>query len=127
LNQLLDHTLPHHPYRMEPQARTYTVHGDLWDYLYDQHAEQGKGGTFLPLTLEMGSWLWVKKNPRQVFNVLGAFNPIKPHRRRRILRRHLLLFDFLRRAVAAPASWAELDAGRRRAHEADAFARWYGK
>ena len=23
---------------------------------------------FLPLTLEMGSWIWVKKNPRQLFS-----------------------------------------------------------
>ena len=26
---------------------------------------------FLPLTLEMGSWLWVKKNPRQLFSRHG--------------------------------------------------------
>jgi hypothetical protein len=23
---------------------------------------------FLPMTLELGSWLWIKKNPRQLFS-----------------------------------------------------------
>lgn len=127
LNQLLDRTLPHHFYRLEPQAGAYTIQGDLWDHLYDRHREAGQGGTFLPITLEMGSWLWVKKNPRQVLSVLGAFNPIKPHRRERILRRHLLLFDFLRRAVAAPDAWAHLDPDRKRTLEAEAFSHWYGR
>ena len=41
---------------------------------------------FLPLTLEMGSWLWVKKNPRQLFSRHGIFNPLIEHRQQRVLR-----------------------------------------
>ena len=48
---------------------------------------------FLPLTLEMGSWLWVKKNPRQLFSRHGIFNPLIEHRQQRVLRRHLALLD----------------------------------
>lgn len=50
---------------------------------------------FLPLTLEMGSWAWIKKNPRQIFNFAGFFNPQKTHRHHRILRRHTVLMQFL--------------------------------
>ena len=31
---------------------------------------------FLPFTLEMGSWLWVRKNPRQMLDYFGYFNPV---------------------------------------------------
>lgn len=50
---------------------------------------------FVPLTLEMGSWAWIKKNPRQIFNFAGFFNPQKTHRHHRILRRHTVLMQFL--------------------------------
>ena len=50
---------------------------------------------FLPWTLEMGSWAWVRKNPLQVFQALGFFNPIKPHRYARTMRRHARLVEFL--------------------------------
>lgn len=105
LRSMFRQTYPHHiSYRIEPQAQNYTTHGDLWDYLYDCQPD-GKGKLFLPLTLEMGSWLWVRKNPLQLFQPAGLFNPIVPHRRSRILRQHLLLFDFLHRAVASYQSW----------------------
>lgn len=55
-----------HPYVIEPQSAQYLAHGDLWDHLYLQARHQG-GTVFLPLTLEMGSWLWIKKNPQQLF------------------------------------------------------------
>ena len=88
---------PHHVYRVEPQARQYTTHGDLWDHAFDCHAAVNQGGdrVFLPWTLEMGSWRWVRKNPWQVFSALGAFNPIKPHRYGRVMRRHSRLVEFL--------------------------------
>ncbi len=42
LKRLLDTTLPHHIYRVEPQANAYTIEGDAWDYLYDvQRARAG--------------------------------------------------------------------------------------
>ena len=87
----------HHVYRIEPQSKQYTTHGDLWDYAYDRHrsARGANGRVFLPWTLEMGSWAWVRKNPSQLFNALGAFNPIKPHRYARTMRRHSRLVDFL--------------------------------
>ena len=91
-------------YRIEPQSHQYTTHGDLWDYLYLSTRARRKG-IFLPLTLEMGSWLWVKKNPRQIFGTLGMFNPMMPHRHERVLRRHQTLFDFLLRAANANKNW----------------------
>ncbi|MCA9698864.1 MAG: DUF2817 domain-containing protein [Myxococcales bacterium] len=127
LERLLDDTLPNHVYVMEPVSRNYTVQGDLWDHLFDEHLEHCKDErrTFMPLTLELGSWLWVKKNPRQLFDVLGGFNPIRPHRLRRTLRRHLPLMEFLLRATASPAAWTSFEEPERRRLESEAFARWY--
>ena len=104
LARLLDDTLPNHVYRFEQTAQAYTIRGDLWDYLYDRRRTHG-GGTTLPLTLEMGSWTWVRKNPWQGLSTLGRFNPVKPHRLRRTLRRHLPLLDFLFHAVASHHAW----------------------
>ena len=108
LYELLNQTLPHHIYRTEPQSRAYTIDGDLWDYLYDRSRQLGDG-LFIPMTLEMGSWTWVRKNPRQVFSLPGSFNPIKRHRLRRTLRRHLLLIDFLHRAAIGHRAWGSLE------------------
>lgn len=91
-------------YRIEPQSLQYTTHGDLWDYFY-LATRAKRQGIFLPLTLEMGSWLWVKKNPRQIFASMGMFNPIMPHRQERVLRRHQSLFEFLMRAARANKEW----------------------
>jgi hypothetical protein len=126
LARLLDDTLPHHVYRMEPQAQTYTVQGDLWDHLYDRRAAHPVPGALLPLTLEMGSWMWLKKNPRQMLSVLGSFNPVVPHRLRRTLRRHLLLIDFLHRAAAAYPRWAAPAPDERARLVRTAFDFWYG-
>lgn len=126
LTRLLDATLPNHVYAIEPQARSYTIAGDLWDHLYDGFRSAAPERVFLPLTLEMGSWTWLKKNPRQALNALGGFNPLVPHRLRRTLRRHLLLFDFLHRATASPDSWARPDTDLRDRLGAAAFERFYG-
>lgn len=99
-------------YRIEPQSMQYTTHGDLWDHLYTT-TQQSRGGPYLPLTLEMGSWLWVKKNPRQLFNGLGIFNPVIPHRHERVLRRHQCFLEFLVRAAAAHDNWLPRDSERR--------------
>lgn len=100
LGKLLDDTLPNHVYRLEQTARAYTIKGDLWDHLYDERRT-----LLLPLTLEMGSWTWVRKNPVQGLSPLGRFNPIKPHRYRRTLRRHLPLLEFLVHATVSYRAW----------------------
>jgi hypothetical protein len=124
LEALFSESYPHHNYMFEPQSRQYRTHGDLWDHLY-MHAERDAGRVFLPLTLEMGSWLWVKKNPRQLFSRLGMFNPTAAHRLQRVLRSHLVWFDFLLRAAGAHAHWAP-PAHAREALRRQALARWYG-
>jgi hypothetical protein len=103
-SQLLDGALPNHVYRLEQTARVYTIRGDLWDYLYDRRRSLGDG-MLLSLTLEMGSWSWVRKNPLQGLSTFGRFNPIKPHRHRRTLRRHLSLLDVLLHAVVSYRRW----------------------
>lgn len=104
LQELFTQTYPDHNYLFEPQSRQYLTHGDLWDHLYLQ-AKNADNRIFLPLTLEMGSWLWVKKRPRQLFSRAGMFNPVAPHRLQRVLRSHLLWFDFLTRAACAHQHW----------------------
>lgn len=125
LKRKLDQTLPNHVYRVEPQSAQYVTHGDVWDYLYDENNSRGHDSVFLPLTLEMGSWLWVKKNPRQLFSTLGAFHPLVPHRTQRILRRHLPLIDFLIRATTSYRQWLSLSNEKTRLYEQDARALWF--
>jgi hypothetical protein len=123
LKGIFEQAHSHHPYIIEPQSTQYLAHGDLWDHLYLQacaHSER----TFLPLTLEMGSWLWVKKNPRQLFSRRGIFNPLIGHRQQRVLRRHLALLDFLARAASSHALWRPA-ADMRARHHADALAHWF--
>jgi hypothetical protein len=122
LHGIFERSHPHHPYVFEPQSRQYLAHGDLWDHLYLRSLETPS--VFLPLTLEMGSWLWVKKNPRQAFSLRGIFNPLIAHRHERVLRRHFPLFDFLLRAALGAARWRPPEAQRER-HRREALARWY--
>lgn len=104
--RMFEDSFPNHIYHIEPQALSYTTHGDLWDYLFDEHYEKHKGQKiYIPWCLEMGSWMWVKKNPRQIFSALGAFNPILPHRYKRIMRRHYVLLDFFLRSTAQHKNW----------------------
>lgn len=114
---------PHHRYLIEPQSRQYLAHGDLWDHLY-LGACATPDRVFLPLTLEMGSWLWVKKNPRQLFTRHGLFNPKLGHRHERVLRRHIAWFEFVLRAAASFERWRPRGAERERCRE-QALARWY--
>lgn len=106
LKNLLDSTHPNHVYVVEPQSQSYTTNGDLWDFLYDEQRSNAADKVFIPMALELGSWLWVKKNPRQMLTLLGAFNPLIPHRYQRILRRHVTLLEFLQRATIAHKKWA---------------------
>lgn len=107
LKGLLDRTFPNHIYKVEAQSANYLTHGDVWDYLFAEHAAQMDQArhVFLPLTLELGSWNWLRKNPLQIFTRTGLFHPVKEHRYARIMRRHLLLFDFLKRAVRNSENW----------------------
>lgn len=102
LKMMLEQSHPHHGYSFEPQSRQYLSHGDLWDHAYDQVPG---GNIFLPMTLELGSWLWIRKNPWQLFSRQGIFNPVKTHRTRRVLRRHASLLDFLTRAAFGAPRW----------------------
>ena len=106
LMTMLEQSLPHHAYSFEPQSNQYLLHGDLWDHAYDQSPA---GHIFLPMTLELGSWLWIRKNPRQLFSRHGFFNPIKAHRVKRVLRRHADLLDFLARVAFAAPHWLPSD------------------
>lgn len=128
LKSLLDNAFPNHVYVMEPGAQGYTISGDLWDYLYLEHREK-TGGTrrFLPLTLEMGSWLWLKKNPIQMFSSIGLFHPMHLHRHKRILRRHMTLLDFLQRAVISADRWAFLPESDREELRKGALDHWYSE
>lgn len=123
LRNLLFETYPHHVYLFEPQSANYGTHGDLWDYLYLEAVAQGH--LFLPLTLEMGSWAWVRKNPLQVTKLMGFFHPILPHRLKRVLRRHLLFLDFLKDAVRSWTSWIPQSAEQRHHFELAALSLWY--
>lgn len=127
LHDLMQCTYPHlHPYLLEPQSVNYTTHGDLWDYLYDHAVARHPERVFLPFTLEMGSWLWVRKNPRQMFDFTGYFNPVISHRHHRVLRQHMPLLEFL---LAASAHWERwLPYGRAaEQHHRDALARWFAR
>jgi hypothetical protein len=123
LKTIFDDTYTNHNYLFEPQSRQYLTHGDVWDYLYRRIASDPRR-IFLPLTLEMGSWLWVKKNPRQIFSRHGIFNPLIAHRQQRVLRRHLSWLDFLVRAASSYRLW--LPAGEERLRQRElALSRWY--
>jgi hypothetical protein len=127
LKSLFDHTYPHHIYAIEPMSRQYTIHGDVWDYIFETNRRRDGHGLFIPFTLEMGSWVWLKKNPLHLFNKEGVFNPMLPHRRSRILRRHLPLFDFLHRAVISSDAWMRQDPRAREENNKKAMELWYGE
>lgn len=106
LQSLLKRSYPNHVYIVESQSEQYLAHGDMWDYIFELHQKAHKGSVFLPLTLEMGSWLWVKKNPLQLLTYkIGSYHPIKAHRQRRIFRRHIFLFEFLSKAAKFQQNW----------------------
>jgi hypothetical protein len=125
LKHRLDRCLPNHIYLMEPQSKTYITHGDLWDYLTLEHEQRSSVAPMLPLTLEMGSWTWVRKNPRQIFSSLGIFNPVLPHRIQRTLRRHVTLLEFLMRATASWERWSDIQSSSRGLHSESALRLWY--
>jgi hypothetical protein len=123
LKSIFSQSNSYHRYTVEPQSAQYLAHGDLWDHLY-QLACRDADRIFLPLTLEMGSWLWVKKNPRQLFSRHGIFNPLIEHRQQRVLRQHQMLLDFLSRAASGHDRWLPKADARVQQH-AMALQDWY--
>lgn len=123
LKLIWEQAYPNHDYRFEPQSRHYLTHGDLWDYFYKQ-VNRGQDGVFLPLTLEMGSWRWIRKRPRQLLRLDGLFNPLAPHRHRRVLRTHLTWMDFLVNAAASHENWLPAQEEEAMLREA-AIMHWY--
>ena len=107
LKMLWERTYPNHIYIFEPQSIHYLSHGDVWDYFHDifNSRQTQQPQHFLSLTLEMGSWAWVKKRPRQLLNFAGLFNPQMKHRHARVLRRHILLLDFMLAATLNSKHW----------------------
>lgn len=101
--ELFEKTHPYHIYKIEPQSKNYLTHGDLWDYGLLNFKKSNQ--VYIPLTLEMGSWIWVKKNPLQIFSKTGLFNPIKEHRINRTLRRHRPFFDFILHSLVSNQTW----------------------
>jgi hypothetical protein len=124
---LMEKTYPYHFYQIEPQSANYTTHGDLWDYMYDRHIAKPGAGPYLPLCIEMGSWNWVRKNPFQFLSFDGAFNPVKHHRMRRVLRRHNTFFEFLIRTLSSPEAWAYLTDEQKATHRSRGMELWYGE
>ena len=123
LHRIFEQSHVHHQYVFEPQSLQYLTHGDLWDHLYLRAQQEGPR-TFLPLTLEMGSWLWIKKNPRQLFSRYGIFNPLIRHRQQRVMRRHIALLDFFTRAASSHAEWLPTATDRESQRE-QALKLWY--
>ncbi|WP_036247323.1 M14 family zinc carboxypeptidase [Methylobacter sp. BBA5.1] len=127
LKELLDRCYRHHIYKIEPMCLEYVINGDLWDYLFDSFRQQhADGRIFMPLTLEMGSWLWLRKSPLHLFSRHGWFHPLLPHRQQRIFRRHFMLFDFLHRSLLYPKPWAQLEERERILYHNKANDLWYG-
>jgi hypothetical protein len=108
LKNILQKTYPFHIYTVEHQSLNYSNHGDLWDWIYQAYMKDNPDGQYLPLTLEMGSWLWVKKNLWQFFSWEGLFNPVKRHRYARTMRRHYQLLELLMKASRYHESWSSI-------------------
>ena len=121
--KLFEKTHPYHIYKIEPQSKNYLTHGDIWDYCFLNFKKDTQ--VYLPLTLEMGSWIWVKKNPLQIFSKTGLFNPIKEHRLNRTLRRHRPFFDFLLHSLISNSVWSQFDIRLKEQIQLEAQSKYY--
>ncbi len=125
LKTLFDQAYPYNIHSFEPQSVQYRTHGDFWDHVFLSHKTEYPQNIMIPLCLELGSWIWIKKNPRQIFNSFGIFNPIVPHRQQRTLRRHIYLLDFLLRATGSYSHWSLLKEEERKELSSKAKKLWY--
>ncbi|MBY0415701.1 MAG: DUF2817 domain-containing protein [Bdellovibrionales bacterium] len=107
LVDLYESTHPHHIYKIEQQSDSYTTHGDLWDHLFFESRALYPDHLFIPWTLEMGSWNWLKKNPLQLFSKSGFFNPMVGHRFDRTMRRHYILIEFITKLMQNTQAWGK--------------------
>ena len=122
---LFEETHPYHIYKIEPQSKGYLLNGDIWDHLFLELKKINSNVIYIPLTLEMGSWTWVRKNPLQIFSKQGIFNPMKVHRLKRTYRRHYLLYDFMLKALRSHLVWSDLDSTVKLKHLNSGMTRWY--
>ena len=125
LVQLFENSHPYHVYQFEPQSKAYLLNGDLWDYFYLEFKKNHGSTVYLPLTLEMGSWNWVRKNPIQIFSRQGPFNPIREHRIKRTFRRHFLFFEFLLKALYSRESWVTSNPEQIKTNQKLGIEKWY--
>ncbi len=125
LISLFESSHPYHVYQIEPQSKSYMINGDMWDFLFIKLKEINAASVYLPLTLEMGSWAWVKKNPLQLLMRDGVFNPIKEHRLKRTYRRHHLLFDFFLKSLQSYEHWTKQSLILREKSKRLALEKWY--
>ena len=73
----------------------------------------------------MGSWLWVRKNPRQMLDFFGYFNPMISHRHHRVLRQHLPFFEFLTAMASNAGNWLPTPKEKSRLTQ-QAIEHWFG-
>ncbi len=108
VKQLFDKSFSFHRYIIEPQSTWYLIEGDVWDHIYDEYQKlKSEEAVYIPWTIEMGSWSWVRKNPRQILTFEGLFNPIKNHRYERAMRRHFILIDYFYKFIRNKEAWAK--------------------
>jgi hypothetical protein len=100
--QMAENLKANHPdYRIEPMSLSYQTHGDLWDraLLEFETAQQTlarrKKSLFLPLTLEIGTWRELRKNPARLLKKQNIFNPPSRSRKDYLREHRQLLWDIV--------------------------------
>lgn len=99
----------HTNYKFGPQSETYTIHGDLWDRLYDAFLNRSEianpESRLLPLTLEIGTWSDLRQNPLKVLKKRGIFNPAKENKKKSIISHRKFLTDAIQIAQTKQQDW----------------------
>lgn len=105
---------PYHKYIVEKQSDSYMIHGDMWDYMYDFHKTLNakNTNTFVPWTLELGSWSWLLRRPYRVFRASNLFHTEKNSDRYGVvMRKHWGLLDFFQRMTIHHRAWVGQQVG----------------
>ncbi len=92
----------HTGYEFGPQSASYKIHGDLWDSFYRESLDSDVGtkkNGFMPMTLEIGTWAGLGKNPKKIFNKKRLFNLKKKDRPSAVEKYKKLLRDIVLTAV----------------------------